>query len=113
MNNSADKNAILDAEGTRFSAHDSTLVAGVEGSQYATGYFGYAAVAHSDMAVNVGTYPRARPLFIYSDAKIMADRPQVDAEITDVGYSPAPISALGDAAGTWLGTLKLLPDLGM
>ncbi len=150
QDNSADKNAILNADGTQFSENDSTLVAGVEGSQYAIGYFGYAyfaaeggklkavsivpakvetpnadaAVAPSEATVNAGTYPLARPLFIYSDAKIMADKPQVaafigfylthvDAEITDVGYFPAPISALGDAVGNWLDALKLLPDLGV
>ncbi len=150
QDNSADKNAILNADGTQFSENDSTLVAGVEGSQYAIGYFGYAyfaaeggklkavsivpakvetpsaeaAVAPSETTVNAGTYPLARPLYIYSDATIMADKPQVaafigfylthvDAEITDVGYFPAPISALGDAVGNWLDALKLLPDLGM
>jgi len=54
----------------------------------------------------------------------MADKPQVaafigfylthvDEEITDVGYFPAPINALGNAVGNWLDALKLLPDLGM
>ncbi len=48
-----------------------------------------------------GTYPLARPLFIYSDATILAEKPQVAAfiyfylsnvndNITDVGYFPAP-----------------------
>jgi ABC-type phosphate transport system substrate-binding protein len=51
--------------------------------------------------VDAGTYPLARPLFIYSDAKILADKPQVAAflyfylsnvndNIVDVGYFPAP-----------------------
>ena len=149
QDNSADKNAILNSEGTQFSENDATLVAGVEGSPNAIGYFGYAyyaaeggklkavpvvpakaeasvdnAVEPSEDTVNAGTYPLARPLFMYSDAQIMADKPQVaafigfylthvDEEISDVGYFPAPLSALGNAVGNWLDALQLLPDLGM
>ena len=47
-----------------------------------------------------GSYPLARPLFIYSDAGIMAEKPQVNAfinfylkhvndEVINVGYFPA------------------------
>ena len=145
----ADKNAILNAEGIQLSENDATLVAGVEGSQYAIGYFGYAyyaaeggklkavslvpakaeaasaetAVAPSQATVDAGTYPLARPLYIYSDATIMADKPQVaafigfylanvNAEIIDVGYFPAPANALAAATGSWLDAVGLLPDLG-
>ena len=144
----ADKNAILNAEGIQLSENDATLVAGVEGSQYAIGYFGYAyyaaeggklkavslvpaggdaaaenAVEPSQATVDAGTYPLARPLYIYSDATIMADKPQVaafigfylanvNAEIIDVGYFPAPSSALAAATGSWLDAVGLLPDLG-
>ncbi len=150
QDNSADKNAILNSTGTQFSENDATLVAGVEGSPYAIGYFGYAyyaaeggklkavpivpakvetpsveaAVAPSEASVNAATYPLARPLYIYSDAKILADKPQVaafigfylthvDQEISDIGYFPAPNAALGNSIGTWLDALQLLPDLGM
>ena len=55
---------------------------------------------------------RPRPLYIYSDAKIMAEKPQVaafiafylsqlDDNILDVGYFPAPKSAIYSAWGAW------------
>jgi phosphate binding protein len=150
QDNSADKNAILNSEGTQFSENDATLVAGVEGSPNAIGYFGYAyyaaeggklkavpvvpakvetpsleaAVSPSDASVNAGTYPLARPLFLYSDAQIMADKPQVAAfigfylqhveeEIAAIGYFPAPTAALGNSVASWLEALNLLPSLEM
>ncbi|MBL8093143.1 MAG: hypothetical protein JNL73_03165, partial [Anaerolineales bacterium] len=83
-----------------------------------------AAVAPSQATVDAGTYPLARPLFIYSDAAIMADKPQVaafigfylqtvNAEIIDVGYFPAPAAALGDGTANWLDALGLLQGLGV
>ena len=68
--------------------------------------------------VNAATYPLARPLFIYSDAKIMAEKPQVAAfilfylanvndEIIDVGYFPATGNAIGDAVSNWLSALGM------
>ena len=130
----AGEKALLDSEGTQYSEDDNVLAQGVEGSQYALGYFGYAyyaaeasklkavpiakedpaqAVAPDLAAVNAGTYPLARPLFIYSDAEIMQAKPQVAAfilfyltnvnnEILDVGYFPATDNALGDAYANWL-----------
>ena len=58
------------------------------------------------------TYPLARPLFIYSDASIMQEKPQVAAyinfflthvneEIDEVGYFPANAEVL-DAGSTKL-----------
>ena len=70
----------------QFSEDDNVLVQGVEGSPYAIGYFGYAYYTRRRQAegagdrrrdadepttVDNGDYPLARPLFIYSDAKIM------------------------------------------
>ena len=63
--------------------------------------------------VDNNTYPLARPLFIYSTAEIMKDKPQVAAfinffltyvneEITDVGYFPASDDALNLARFGWL-----------
>jgi ABC-type phosphate transport system substrate-binding protein len=60
-----------------------------------------------------GEYPLARPLFIYSDPTVMADKPQVAAfinfyltyvneEILDVGYFPASADALDAAKQAWL-----------
>ncbi|CAG1009701.1 Protein SphX [Anaerolineales bacterium] len=112
--------ALLGLEGAQFSEDDNVLVQGVEGSPYAIGYFGYAYFVENQVAlkalniegvapnqedVDNGSYPLARPLFIYSDAKILAEKPQVAAfiyfylsnvndNIVDVGYFPAPADAL-------------------
>ena len=112
--------ALLGIEGAQFSEDDNVLVQGVEGDKYAIGYFGYAyfnenrdrltavnveGVEPNQADVDNGTYPLARPLYIYSDAKIMQDKPQVAAfiafylqnvndNIKDVGYFPAPTSTL-------------------
>ncbi len=106
--------------GIQFSEDDNVLVQGVEGSPFAIGYFGYAyyientsrlrAVALEDVeptvsAVDAGTYMLARPLFLYTDAGILAAKPQVAAflnytltNIQDfvarVGYFQAPPRAL-------------------
>ena len=106
--------AVLDAAGAQFSEDDNVLVQGVEGSKYAIGYFGFAYYQENADKLNVlsvngiaptaetaesGEYPISRPLFIYSDAKIMQEKPQVAAfiyyyitavkdEIQDVGYFP-------------------------
>ncbi|MBL8102086.1 MAG: PstS family phosphate ABC transporter substrate-binding protein [Anaerolineales bacterium] len=119
--------ALLGLEGAQFSEDDNVLVKGVEGSPYAIGYFGYAyfvenqgalkaldieGVAPNQEDVDNGTYPLARPLFIYSDATIMTEKPQVAAfiyfylsnvndNIVDVGYFPAPADALQSAMDAW------------
>jgi phosphate transport system substrate-binding protein len=94
----------------------------------AIGYFGYAyyqenadslvavavdggdgPVTPGDDSVNAGTYPIARPLFMYTDAGIIEEKPQVglfvayylnsvNEVIGDVGYFPAPADALQGAA---------------
>jgi phosphate transport system substrate-binding protein len=112
----AGKAALLAAPGAQFSEDDNVLVQGVEGSKYAIGYFGFAyfsenagklkavaveGVEPSQATVDDGTYPISRPLFLYSDATILKEKPQVaafiyfylsnvDKEISDVGYFPAP-----------------------
>jgi ABC-type phosphate transport system substrate-binding protein len=119
--------AVLGREGAQFSEDDNVLVQGVEGSPYAIGYFGYAyfsenqgalkalnieGVAPNQEDVDNGTYPLARPLFIYSTADIMQEKPQVaafiyfylanvDDNILDVGYFPAPDDALNASMETW------------
>ena len=123
----AGKAALLGALGAQFSEDDNVLVQGVEGSKYAIGYFGFAyfnenqgklkavaveGVQPSQATVDDGTYPISRPLFIYSDAKILQEKPQVaafiyfyltnvDNEISDVGYFPAPDADLQASLDTW------------
>ncbi|HSG78904.1 MAG TPA: substrate-binding domain-containing protein [Acidimicrobiia bacterium] len=93
-------------------------------STCAIGYFGYAYYAENaaslqvvsidgitpnDESVNASMYPIARPLLMYTDAAIVAEKPQVaafiayyldvvDDVIGDVGYFPAPDDALQRAA---------------
>ncbi len=119
----AGKKDILDAANTQFSEDDNVLVMGVEGSQYAIGYFGFAyyvenqsklkalsvdGVAPTAQSAENGSYALARPLFIYSDAKILKEKPQVAAfvdffltyvneEIENVGYFPASEEAMNSA----------------
>ena len=129
----AGKAALLGAPGAKFSEDDNVLVTGVEGSKYAIGYFGFAyysenqgklkavaveGVEPSQTTVDDGTYPISRPLFMYSDAKIMQDKPQVAAfiyfyltnvndNITDIGYFPAPASELEAALAALMAVLGL------
>jgi phosphate binding protein len=132
----AGKKALLGLEGAQFSEDDNVLVQGVAGDKYAIGYFGYAyynentdklkalsveGVEPDQANVDNGTYPLARPLFIYSTAKIMQEKPQVaafiafylsqlDENIVDVGYFPAPKSAIYSAWGAWLSTQDMNVD---
>jgi phosphate binding protein len=119
--------ALLAREGAQYSEDDNVLVQGVEGSPYAIGYFGYAyyieeadrlkainvdGVEPSQENVDNGTYPLARPLFIYSTAEIMQEKPQVAAfiyfyltnledNILDIGYFPAPAAEFDTAMSNW------------
>lgn len=118
-----EKEPLLDSANLQLSEDDNVLVRGVEGSPYAIGYFGYAylqenedllkpvpidGIAPSTETVDDGTYPLARPLFLYSSAQIMAEKPQVASFINfyltnvgdvvaGVGYFPVTVEAL-DAA---------------
>ncbi len=115
-----DKAPILAASNLQLSEDDNVLVQGVESSPYAVGFFGYAyyqaeggklrAVAIKGIVPDVasvesGAYFLARPLFIYSDAGIIAAKPQVGSfisfyltnateEANKVGYFPASAVAL-------------------
>jgi len=126
------KEPLLTAKNLQLSEDDHVLVQGIEGSPYAIGYFGYAyyqenkaklkvlnidGVEPTQATVDAGTYPLARPLFLYSDAKIMKDKPQVAAflayyltyvndEIKKVGYFPANPEALKKAKQNWLDAMK-------
>jgi len=119
--------AILAAENLQMSEDDNVLVQGVEGSPYAIGFFGFAYYSENEEQLNVlavdgvipteasaedNSYPLSRPLFMYSDAKILQEKPQVAAfirfylenvgnEITDVGYFPATQESIQAALDAW------------
>jgi phosphate transport system substrate-binding protein len=88
--------ALLGAAGIQLSEDDNVLVTGVESSPFAIGYFGGAyyfantdrlravpveGIAPSAQTAENGTYPLARPLYIYSSAAVIAEKPQVGAFI--------------------------------
>ena len=124
----AAKAAFQGAANLQQSEDDNVLVQGVEGDKYAIGFFGFAYYQENQgklKAINLdgvepnaesaesGDYPLARPLFIYSDAKIMQEKPQVAAFINfyltrvnelieEVGYFPASDEALNSARQAWL-----------
>ncbi|MBX3050025.1 MAG: PstS family phosphate ABC transporter substrate-binding protein [Caldilineaceae bacterium] len=126
-----DEEPILSAANTQLSEDDNVLVQGVEGSKYAIGFFGYAyyqenaellkilavdGVEASAENVDNNSYPLARPLFIYSDATVMAEKPQVAAyinfylsfvneEIVRVGYFPSSAAALETAKANFLAAI--------
>lgn len=119
---------ILDAANLELSEDDNVLVQGITGSPYAVGFFGYAYYSENTNVLNVldiegvepsaenvenGSYPLARPLFIYSDATIMQEKPQVAAYVNyflssvndvidEVGYFPSSTQALNQARQNWL-----------
>ncbi len=127
-----DPEPMLSASNLELSEDDNVLVQGVEGSPYAVGFFGYAyyieneelltalaidGVEPSAEAVDAGTYALARPLYIYSTAGIMNEKPQVAAfinfyltfvndEVIDVGYFPASEEALNQAKQNWLDAMN-------
>jgi len=127
-----DRKPTLDAKNLQLSEDDNVLVRGVSGDAYAIGFFGFAYYVENKGKLNVlaidnvqanaanvdnGTYPLARPIFIYSDAKIMNDKPQVSAFIAyyltyvnealkDVGYFPAPAAEQKKAKQAWLDAVK-------
>lgn len=102
------------------SEDDHELARGIADNPYAIGFFGYAyyqehadqlrllavdGVAPSEATVDSGEYGLARPLFIYSTAEIIQQKPEVAAfldfylnhvneEIADVGYFPAADQSL-------------------
>lgn len=126
---------ILNAAGIQLSEDDNVLVQGVSENTYAIGYFGYAYyVENTDVLriLNINgveatfesvegvgdtePYPLARPLFIYSDATVMSEKPQVAEFINyylsnvndiyasgEVGYFPASVEALNEGKLHWYG----------
>ena len=128
-----DEAPILAASNTQLSENDNVLVQGIQGSPYAIGFFGFAyyienadtlnavsigGVAPTAETAEDGSYPLARPLFIYSDATIMAEKPQVadfinyfltnvNDVIVEVGYFPASDDALNGARDAWLEAMMM------
>jgi phosphate transport system substrate-binding protein len=120
--------ALLEAlPGAVLSEDDTELVRGIEGNPNAIGYFGYAyyqaegdllravavdggsgPVAPGEDAVSEGSYPLARPLFVYTSAQTLEEHlaaaaflsyylQSVADVVADVGYFPMPQAALGAA----------------
>ncbi|MDX2163595.1 MAG: PstS family phosphate ABC transporter substrate-binding protein [bacterium] len=125
--------AILNAPGIQFSEDDNVLVQGVEGSPFAIGYFGFAyyleeanrltaltidgVEPNAETAEN-GEYPLSRPLFIYTDAGILAEKPQVAAfvnfyltnaneVVSSVGYFPVSTAELNESKQTLLDVMGM------
>jgi len=125
--------AILNASNVQLSEDDNVLVQGVEGSKYAVGYFGYAyyqenqgklralsinGIAPTTESAESGAYPISRPLYIYSTADIMKEKPQVAAfvyfyitnvadEILDVGYFPTSETKVEENLAIWKAALGM------
>jgi phosphate transport system substrate-binding protein len=126
------KEAILNAPGIQLSENDNVLLQGVAASRGAIGYFGFAyylpnrdkirsvsleGVEANELNAELGTYPLSRPLFIYTTAQILAEKPQVaafvnyyltnvnnvlGAESGKVAYFPAPRDSLNFDRLEWL-----------
>ncbi len=122
-----DAEPILTASELQLSEDDNVLVQGVLGSSYAIGYFGYAYYQENADTLKVlsingveatadnvdnASYPLARPLYIYSTAAILHEKPQVadflnfvlsyvNEEVVDVGYFPASAADMQAAIDAW------------
>ena len=124
----ADDPAPMLARDPIMSENDNQLVGSIQRNPYAIGFFGYAyylantdelkilaldGVAPSAATVEDGSYALSRPLFIYSDADIMREQPQVkdfisyylarvNEVVVDVGYFKATSEALAKAREEWI-----------
>jgi phosphate transport system permease protein len=127
------KELMLTAPNTVSSEDDNELADGVAASPNAIGYFGYAyyqdrvdelrtldidGVGPTADTVDSNEYGLARPLFLYSTAEIMEEKPQVAAflnfyldrvnqEIEDVGYFPLGDQALNATMLTWMNAMGI------
>jgi len=132
-----DETQILNAPGINLSEDDNVLVQGVLGSQYAIGYFGYAyyqenldtlraipidGVEPNEETGASGEYPLSRPLFIYTTADIMNEKPQVAAFVNfyltnvndqlgsgadQIGYIPVPNIRQNIDRAVWLQSMGM------
>jgi len=111
---STDEERMLSASNTISSEDDNELVKGISGNPNAIGFFGYAyysqntdqlrtlaidGIEPSQATAESGDYPIARPLFIYTTAATLREKPQIAAFVTyylsnldsivqEVGYFP-------------------------
>ena len=128
---------MLYAPNTVTSEDDRVLADGVAADTNAVGFFGYAyylkqadalkavaidGVEPSTEAVAAGDYPLARPLFIYSDRKVMEAKPEVASfidyylrdvpdVIEEIGYFPASDEEIQESLDT-LTELEIAADEG-
>ena len=122
---------MLAAPNTLASEDDEVLASGVAESPNAIGFFGYAyyqkhadelktvaveGVAPSAETVDSGQYGLSRPLYLYSTAEIMQEKPEVAAylnfyldranqEIEEVGYFPLGDVALQVSMLNWMSAM--------
>jgi len=109
----AGPDALLAAANTASNESDNVLVQGIQESDYSLGFFGYAyyadnadtlkvlsvdGITPSAAAVDAGTYEMARPLFIYSTAAILNEKPQVAAFINYFLTNVNDVYASGEVA---------------
>ncbi len=123
-----DDPAALLANDPIMSENDNQLAGSIQRNPSAIGFFGYAyylanmdelkilaldGVAPSAATVEDGSYALSRPLFIYSDADIIREQPQVkhfisyylehvNEAVVDVGYFKASSEALAKAREEWI-----------
>lgn len=114
------KGVLLNAPNTVASEDDNELAAGIQNNPHAIGFFGNAyyqqnrdslrtltidGIAPTAAAAEDGSYPLARPLYLYTTAETLQSKPQVAAfiqyylahvneEIENIGYFPASGAAL-------------------
>lgn len=128
--------ALENLAGALLSESDTELTRGIEGNPNAIGYFGYAyyqaegallravpiddgagPVASGSESVGDGSYPFARPLFVYSSAKDLREHPaaaaflsyylqHVSEVIDDVGYFPVTDATLAESQQQLVATLQ-------
>jgi len=121
-----DSEPLLTSPNIQFSEDDNVLARGISGSRFSIGFFGFAyyignadtlkildidGIEANSANVNNNSYPLARPLFMYSDASVIRERPQVGAflayvlnyvneEIEEVGYFKATDADIDEAKRT-------------
>lgn len=129
----ANEALLLEAPHTVSSEDDNELVAGIVDDPLAIGFFGHAYYQQNSDKLNAlavegvlptaesaesGEYPLARPLFIYTTAEIMQEKPEVAAYVNfylahlnevieEVGYFPVTSETLAQEKQAWLAANNL------